>query len=196
MQLARGWTQAESGGPAVRYTDRCSVPPITAAGRILLYAGLAFLISFAVLAWDIDRNGIAAAYNDPISHIRAEDEAYHFNSAIRMTQDGDWMTPKLLGRLFLFKPPLLIWLSALSIRLFGLSLLSVRLPALVLGAAGTAAVFAWSARARSVTAGVLAAGVLLCSPFWQTFSRLCFTDVLYTSFAALALAGAAFDPAL
>ncbi len=172
------------------------MPSIRAAGRIVLYSGLAFLISFVVLAWDINRNGIAASYDDPVSHIRAVDEAYHFNSAIRMTQDGDWMTPKLLGRLFLFKPPLLIWLSALSIRLFGLSLFSVRLPALVLGAAGTAAVFAWTARARSVTAGVLASGVLLCSPLWQTFSRLCFTDVLYASFAALALAGAAFDPAL
>jgi len=111
-----------------------------------------------------------------------------------MTKDGDWLTPKVMGRLFLFKPPLLIWLSALSIRVFGLSLFAVRLPALVMGAAGAAALFAWAARARSLAAGVLAAGILVLSPFWQTFSRLCYTDVLASSFTALALVGVAFDP--
>lgn len=65
------------------------------------------------------------------------------------------MTPKLKGRPFILKPPLLIWLSALSIRLLGLSLFSVRLPALILGAAGVAAVFAWAAHARSMAAGML-----------------------------------------
>jgi 4-amino-4-deoxy-L-arabinose transferase-like glycosyltransferase len=31
------------------------------------------------------------------------------------------MTPKALGRFYLVKPPLLIWLSGLSMRLFGIS---------------------------------------------------------------------------
>jgi hypothetical protein len=166
------------------------------SARIALCSAIVFLIGLAALGWDIDRDGIAATYSDPISHIRAQDEAIHVNSAIRMTQDGDWLTPKLMGRLFLFKPPLLIWLSALSIRIFGLSLFAVRLPALILGAAGVAAVFAWAARARSLSSGFLAAGVLLCSPLWQTFSRLCYTDVPASACAALALIAVVLDPQL
>jgi len=111
-----------------------------------------------------------------------------------MTQDGDWITPKFMGRLLLYKPPLLMWMSAACIRLFGLSLFAVRLPALLMGAAGVAGVFAWVAHARSVGAGILASAVLLFSPFWQTFSRLCYTDVLASSSALLALLAVAFDP--
>ena len=39
-------------------------------------------------------------------------------------------------------------------------------------------------------------GILLLSTFWQTFSRVCLTDVPASSFAALALAGVAFDAQL
>jgi 4-amino-4-deoxy-L-arabinose transferase-like glycosyltransferase len=119
---------------------------------------LAFLISFAVLAWNIDQAGIAASYNDPIAHIRSQDEAVYTSAAIRMANGSDWMTPEVMGRPLLLKPPLLVWFSALSLRLFGMSLFSIRLPALLLGAAGVAAVFAWVARARSMAAGVLGGG--------------------------------------
>jgi 4-amino-4-deoxy-L-arabinose transferase-like glycosyltransferase len=125
------------------------------AHQIASYAVLVFFISFGVLAWNINQAGIAAAYNDSIAHIRAQDEAPIVSATIRMTKDSDWMTPKLMGRPFILKPPLLIWLSALSIRMLGLSLFSVRLPVLLLGAAGVAAVFAWGAYARSMAAGVL-----------------------------------------
>jgi 4-amino-4-deoxy-L-arabinose transferase-like glycosyltransferase len=166
------------------------------AAYVILYTVGVFMVALATLGWAIDEFGIATPYSDPIAHTRTQDEAVYVNCAIRMAKDGDWLTPKLMGRLFLFKPPLLIWRSALSIRIFGLSLFAVRLPALVLGAAGVAAAFAWAARARSLTAGVLAAGVLLCSPFWQTFSRLCYTDVPASSFAVLALVMVVFDPQL
>ncbi|MGD0361633.1 MAG: glycosyltransferase family 39 protein [Bryobacteraceae bacterium] len=162
--------------------------------RPALWALAVFLIAFAVLAWDIDRDGIAAPYLDPIVRTRAQDEALHVNAAMRMVRAGDWPTPRLMGRLFLFKPPLLIWLSALSIQTFGLSLFAVRLPALLAGAAGAAAVFLWCARARSLAAGVLAAGFLLLTPFWQMFSRVCLTDVPAAAGAAMALAAVALDP--
>jgi hypothetical protein len=135
------------------------------AHQIAFYAVLVFLTSFGALAWNIDQAGIAAAYNDPIAHIRAQDEAVYASAAIGMTKDSDWMTPKVMGRPFLLKPPLLIWLSALSLRLLGMSLFSIRLPALLLGAAGVATVFAWVARARSVAAGVLGGGNSFTQPF-------------------------------
>jgi len=133
---------------------------------------LVFAISFGVLAWDINRAGIAAAYNDPIAHIRAQDEAVYVSEAIGMAKDSDWMTPKVMGRPFLLKPPLLVWLSTLSLRLLGLSLFSIRLPALLLGAAGVATVFAWVARARSMAAGVLG-GDFSYSALFGKHSREC-----------------------
>ena len=172
------------------------MPRLITAHRIAFCACLVFIASFFVLAWDIDRSGIAAAYNDPVARIRAQDEAPIVSATIRMTQDSDWMTPKLMGRPFILMPPMLIWLSALSVRLMGLSLLSIRMPVLLLGSAGIAAVFAWAARARSIPAGVLAGGGVLLSPLWQIVSRGSLTDVLAGSFAALALAGVALDPQL
>jgi len=131
---------------------------LIAAHRIASYAFLVFLISFAELAWNINQMGISAPYNDPIAHIRSQDEAVYASAAIGMSKDSDWGTPKVMGRPFLLKPPLLVWLSAMSLRLLGLSLFSIRLPALLLGAAGVAAVFAWVAHTRSMAAGVLGGG--------------------------------------
>jgi hypothetical protein len=163
---------------------------------VIRYAAVIFFLSLVLLGWNINGLGISAAYSDPIDRVRAQDEAVYVNSAIRMTQDGDWMTPKFMGRLLLYKPPLLMWMCAVCIRLFGLSLFAVRLPALLMGAAGVAGVFIWVAHARSVAAGILASAILLLSPFWQTFSRLCYTDVLASSSALLALQAVAFDPRL
>lgn len=157
---------------------------------------LVFLASFLFSSWDIAHLGIAATYSDPIEHIRAQDEAMYVNSAIRITQDGDWLTPKFMGRPFFLKPPLLMWLSALSIRTLGLSLMAVRLPALLFGAAGAAAVFLWIAQCRSILAGLFGAAILVMSPLWQTFSRLSYTDMLAGSCSALALAAIALDPLL
>ncbi len=128
-------------------------------------AFLVFLVAFVTVAWGVSGTGIAAAYNDPIAHIRAQDEAPIVSATIGMTKDSDWMTPKLMGRPFILKPPLLNWLSALSIRVFGLSLFSVRFPALLLGALGVAMVFAWCVQARSMAAGVLGGGTSLTKPF-------------------------------
>jgi hypothetical protein len=173
---------------------RVSFIGVLKAPRLPFCALIAFLIAFTVLAWNIDRDGIAAPYVDPIAHTRTQDEALHVNSAMHMARDGGWLTPEFMGRLLLFKPPLLIWLTALSIRILGLSLFVVRLPALFAGAAGIAAVFLWCARAGSVAAGALAASFLLLTPFWQILSRLCLTDVPAAAFATLALAAVAFDP--
>jgi hypothetical protein len=152
-----------------------------------------FAASFLLFAWDIRRNGIAQTYSDPGAKIRAQDEAFYTNAAIRITQDGDWLTPKFLGRPLFLKPPLLMWLSALSMRVLGVGLFSLRLPALLLGAAGVSAVLLWVAQIRGIAAGLIAGGVLAFSAIWQTFSRLAYTDILAGGFAALAMTSVAFD---
>lgn len=163
----------------------------------LLLAGVAvFFISFIALSWDIRGTPIGSAYADPIAKVRAQDESMYVNSAIRMTEDGDWLTPKLMGRLYLFKPPLLQWLSAFCIQLGGLGLASVRGPSLLFGAAGVAIVFLWTAMQRSWPVAAAVALLLLSDPIWVTFSRLAFTDVLASTLALLAMYSLALDPEL
>ena len=111
-----------------------------------------------------------------------------------MERSGDWLTPTFLGRLFLFKPPLLLWTTAASIRLLGVSVFALRMPAVLFGAAGIAAVFAWCWWMRSLSMGVVAALVLVSSELWRTFSRLCYTDMPCVTCITLAMAAASFDP--
>src|SRR5712692_1074458 len=116
-----------------------------------------FLLALVSLGAGVDRIRIASAFTDPTSGVRAQDESTYAHSAIQMARSGGWMTPQLLGRFYTQKPPLLMWLTALSVKSFGLSLLDMRLPALLAGAVAVALVFLWVRQARSTGAAVTGA---------------------------------------
>jgi hypothetical protein len=155
-----------------------------------------FLAALAILGVGIEKNKVAAAFSDPISRIRAQDESIYANGSIAMALHGDWLTPKVLGRIFLFKPPLQLWLSGLSLKLFGISLLALRLPMLIAGALGAALVYSWCASVWCARAGIVGALLLLSNPVWHTFSRLCYTDILLAVFSMAALYCVVLDPRL
>src|SRR5260370_36248266 len=146
-----------------------------------------FVAALAILGTGIEKSKVAAAFSDPISRIRAQDESIYANGSIAMALHGDWLTPKILGRVFLFKPPLQLWLSGLSLKLFGISLLALRLPMLIAGSLGAVLVFCWCAQVGSARAGIAGALLLLSNPVWHTFSRLCYTDILLAVFSTAAL---------
>lgn len=56
------------------------------------------------------------------------DEARYAELPREMLAAGDWLTPKLNGLLYFEKPPLQYWLSAVSMKLFGLHAWAARLP--------------------------------------------------------------------
>src|ERR1035438_9219979 len=95
---------------------------------------IVFGIAFAILSWNLWSVGIASGYIDPVMRLGAQDEATYTREAITMARDGGWMTPTFLGRWVFEKPPLTMWLSALSMKLLGIGRLSARLPAVVAGA--------------------------------------------------------------
>lgn len=56
------------------------------------------------------------------------DEGRYAEIAREMTVDGDWLVPHMNGIAHFQKPPILYWLTALSLRNFGHSESAARLP--------------------------------------------------------------------
>ncbi|MDE3245463.1 MAG: glycosyltransferase family 39 protein, partial [Acidobacteriota bacterium] len=56
------------------------------------------------------------------------DEGRYAEIPREMLASGDWLTPRLNGVLYFEKPPLQYWLSAISMKLFGLNAAAARLP--------------------------------------------------------------------
>jgi hypothetical protein len=71
-------------------------------------------------------------------------------------------------------------------RTLGISLLALRLPALLAGALATLLLFLWAETRDSRWIGASVALLTLGNPLWHTFSRICYTDMLL----ALAMIGA------
>jgi len=92
-------------------------------------------------------------------------EARYSEIARIMAETGDWVTPRHdYDQPFLAKPPLSTWLSSASMRLFGVSELSARLPSLLLGL-GVAWLVFIAIRRRSDTDTALFGVLVLLSTF-------------------------------
>ncbi len=112
---------------------------------------------------------IGGGYLDPVGKIGAQDESVYSHIAIRMAERGGWPTPVFMDRYFLYKPPLLYWLSGLSARILGISPHSLRLPSVLAAAGVCLLVFLWT---RSVVAVVL----LATSPLFANLAARNLTD--------------------
>src|SRR5271170_6306127 len=124
------------------------------------------LAALTILGLGIERAKVAAPISDPVGGYRSQDESLFANSSITMVIEGHWLTPKFLGRIYLLKPPLQLWLSALSMKLLGISLLALRLPMLLAGALGALLLYIWGRGG----AGLVAALLLISDPMWNIFS--------------------------
>src|SRR5215831_10117972 len=112
-----------------------------------------FLLFMLLLGFGIQQAGLAGVFSDRISGIHAQDETTYASSAVGLATGSGWMTPKVLGRFYLVKPPLLIWMAGLSMRVFGISRFALRLPILLAGAFATLLLFLWSKRLYSAWTG-------------------------------------------
>lgn len=76
-------------------------------------------------------------------------EARYGEIARKMLETGDWITPQHdYGVPFWAKPPLSTWLSAFSMKLFGVNEFAARLPSLLLGMAMLTLIWRWCASRR------------------------------------------------
>lgn len=115
------------------------------------------------------------------------DEGRYAEIPREMLAMGDWLTPRLNGVLYFEKPPLQYWLSAISMKLFGLNGAAARLPLAL--ASGLMIWAAWRLAKR------LGARDPLWAPFMAATGLLAFLvgqiltlDALFSAFLVAAIA--------
>ena len=121
-------------------------------------------VASVILGYGIERGSVGTAYSDPFSKLRAQDECTYANSALGLAHAGGWLTPKVLGRYLLFKPPLLLWLAGFSLKIFGQSLFALRLPALAAAVCVAIILFWWTRRERRILIACTAVVLFLSNP--------------------------------
>ncbi len=102
---------------------------------------------------------------------------------------ANWLSPRYGGQLWFDKPPLFYWLTALSMRLFGVSEFAARLPSALLSVALVAATYALARRAYpAVPRTALWSGFVLATSLqFFTLARAAVTDMTLTVCLTLAL---------
>jgi len=114
------------------------------------------------------------------SGLAEPDETRYAEIPREMLAANDLLVPRLNGVPYFEKPPLLYWLNAAALRVFGETPWAARLPTRL---AGTGTVLLVFVAARGIAAGGLAAAVLfLAAPMGFLFSRTNLTDGLLTFF--------------
>ncbi len=115
------------------------------------------------------------------------DEGHHAQVALHMVRSGDWVTPYVNGVRFLEKPPLMFWLTAASLRMFGINEFALRLPT-ALGVIALVWVVALMARrvAGGQAALVAGLGTSFCVGTYL-FTRETLHDIWLVLFITLAM---------
>lgn len=88
------------------------------------------------------------------------DEGRYAELARHMAMTGDWLTPRLNGIKYFFKPPLQAWATAAAFDLFGLHHWTARLWSALTGFLGIVLLGAVAARLYGARTGLMAAAVL------------------------------------
>lgn len=105
------------------------------------------------------------------------DEPRYAAIAWSMWRSGNYITPRLAGRIWLQKPVLYYWLAAAAFHLLGVGTAAARAPNSLLALATVAALAVWLAKRHSSRAGWLMAALGLTSAFIIGFGRAASTDM-------------------
>lgn len=103
--------------------------------------------------------------------LREWDESRLAVSAYEMYESGNYLvsTFEYKADLWNTKPPLLLWLQALNMKLFGVGVLAVRLPSAIALFLSTIALFCFFAKCNRPLAGFYSALILICSKGLLTY---------------------------
>ena len=105
------------------------------------------------------------------------DEGRYAEIPREMVATGDWVTPRLNGVNYFEKPPLVYWLTAVGLKLFGPSEWSMRATPALFALAGVLLTYAAARQMRGREAGLGAAVVLGTSILWFVLGRIMLLDM-------------------
>lgn len=114
-------------------------------------------------------------------------EGMYASIAAQMLESRDWVIPHLNGVSYLEKPPLLYWLTALSLQCFGDAPWAARLPSALAGMGCVLAVGAWVSRRQSPEQGLLSGALLSSMAGYVVLNRTLIFDPLLMLWMTLAL---------
>ena len=155
--------------------------PVAGARRRIVVGAL---VVFAWLAWSIG-----------LHPLTLPDEGRYVGVAWEMLRSGDWLIPTQDGLPFFHKPPLFYWLTASSMRVFGIHEASARLGTLLCACVAVAGVFATTRRRAGEDIAEATVVVLATLPFFFAAAHYANLDMPVAAFIALAIVCAA-DAAL
>ncbi|HEU5396710.1 MAG TPA: glycosyltransferase family 39 protein, partial [Verrucomicrobiae bacterium] len=115
------------------------------------------------------------------------DEGRYSEIAREMVETGDWLVPHLWYVPHLDKPPMTYWLVAASLKLFGQSEWTARLPVALAGISGVWAAFLLGCALGGRRVGIWSALLLQSALLYFLLARMLTTDMFLTQFVAWAI---------
>lgn len=115
------------------------------------------------------------------------DEGRYAEIAREMLAARDFIVPHLNYVPYIEKPPLLYWLTALSMSILGVDEFAARLPNALAALIGVIATFVFALRAFDRRRAILAAAVLTTSGLYAVMAQVLTTDMLLTAAVTVAL---------
>lgn len=114
------------------------------------------------------------------------DEPRYAQCSRQMLESGDWVLPRYLGDLRMAKPPLIYWLQATSMSLFGVNEFAARLPSAIAMALTLLLIAVTVRRAMSVEHAFWAVLVMATSVMTVVSAKACLTDSVLLLFITIA----------
>lgn len=115
------------------------------------------------------------------------DEARYVEIAREMVFTNNWLTPRLNGVKYFEKPPLMYWIHACLISIFGTKEWIMRLVPAFFGWIGIISTFFFARYLFNRKIGILSAIVLGTSVLYQALSRIIILDMPFSIFMTLAI---------
>lgn len=119
------------------------------------------------------------------------EEGRYVGVAWEMIRSGDWIVPTEDGLPFFHKPPLFYWITALSMKLFGVHAAAARLAPLLGASVGAFGLHRFIARRASETLACATTLVLVTMPFFFAGAQFANLDMLVAACIALTIVAAA-----
>ncbi|MFT3930462.1 MAG: glycosyltransferase family 39 protein [Spongiibacteraceae bacterium] len=143
-----------------------------------------------ILWWSLGLALIARLICNAVIPLTDTTEARYGEIARKMLETGDWITPQHdYGVPFWAKPPLSTWLSAFSMKIFGVNEFAARFPSVLLGIGILMLVWQWTKTQRNRDFALTVCAVLASMSLFFVSSGAVMTDeslVLCTTLAMIA----------